>query len=89
MAPLACLLFDMSLRKVTRDAELETGGTIFSKYVQILDYVGSVVIIEVSLTVVKETFISVEEATEEMGLTVNENKTKFMTQNDANYYDLI
>jgi sorting nexin-29 len=34
--PLACLLFNISLEKVMRDAEVETRGTIFNKSVQIL-----------------------------------------------------
>jgi hypothetical protein len=41
-----------------------------------------IVIIGCSLAVVKETFISMEKAAKEMGLTVNENKTKFMALND-------
>jgi hypothetical protein len=32
-APLACLLFNISLEKVIRDAEVETRGTIFNKSV--------------------------------------------------------
>jgi hypothetical protein len=32
--------------------------------------------------IIQETFISVEKAVKEMGLTINENKTKFMALND-------
>jgi hypothetical protein len=32
---------------------------------------------------IQETFISMEKAAKEMGLTINENKTKFMALNDA------
>jgi sorting nexin-29 len=69
---LACLLFNISLEKVIRDAEVETRGTIFNKSVQILAYADD--IIARSLAVVKETFISMEKAAKEMELTVSENK---------------
>jgi hypothetical protein len=72
--PLACLLFNISLENIIRDAEVETRGTIISKSVQMLAYAVDIVIIGRSLAVVKETFISMEKAAKEMGLTVNENK---------------
>jgi hypothetical protein len=77
--------FNTSLEKVIRDAEVETGGTIFNKSVQILAYADDIVIIGRSLAVVKETFVSMEKAVREMGLTVNKNKTKFMALNDPAY----
>jgi hypothetical protein len=86
--PLACLLFNISLENLIRDAEVETRGTIFNKSVQIMAYTGDIVIAGRSLAVVKETFISMEKAAKEMGLTVNENKTKFMALNDPAYSNL-
>jgi sorting nexin-29 len=86
---LACLLFNMSLEKVIRDAEVETRGIIFNKSIQILVYAGDIIIIGRSLAVVKETFISMEKAATEMGLTVNENKTKFMALNDPANSNLV
>jgi sorting nexin-29 len=53
--PLACLLFNISLEKVIRDAEIETRGTIFNKSVQILAYADDIVTTGRSLAVVKET----------------------------------
>jgi hypothetical protein len=47
--------------------------------------VDAIVIIGRSLEVVKETFISMEKAAKEMGLTINENKTKFVALNDPAY----
>jgi sorting nexin-29 len=44
--PLACLLFNISLEKVIRDAEVETRGTVFNKSVQIMAYADDIVIIE-------------------------------------------
>jgi hypothetical protein len=87
--PVACLFFNISLEKVIRDAEVETGGTIFNKSVQILAYADDIVITGRSLAVVKETFISMEKAAKEMGLTVNENKTKFRALNDPAYSNLV
>jgi hypothetical protein len=83
--PLACLLFNISLENLIRDAAVETRGTIFNKSVQILAYADDIVIIGCSLAVVKETFISKEKAAKEMGLTVNENKITFMALNDPAY----
>jgi hypothetical protein len=85
--PLACHLFNISLEKVIRDAEVKTRGTIFNKSVQIMAYADD--IIGCSLAVVKETFISTEKAAKEMVLTVNENKTKFMALNDRAYSNLM
>jgi hypothetical protein len=48
-----------------------------------------IVIFGRSLAVVKETFVSMEEAAKEMGLTVIENKTKFMALNDPAYSNLM
>lgn len=47
------------------------------------------VITGLSLAVVKETFISMEKAAKEMGLTINENKNKFMALNDPAYSNLM
>jgi hypothetical protein len=46
------------------------------------------VIIGRSLAVVKYTFISMEKAAKEVGLTINERKTKFVALNDPVYSDL-
>jgi sorting nexin-29 len=51
--PLACLLFNISLEKVIRDAEIETRGTIFNKSVQTVAYADDIVITGRSLAVVK------------------------------------
>jgi hypothetical protein len=64
---------------------VETRGTIFNKSVQILAYADDIVLIRCSLAVVKGTFINVEKAAKEMGLKINENKTKFMALNDHAY----
>jgi hypothetical protein len=68
---------------------METRGTLFNKSVQILAYADDIVIIGDSLAVLKEIFISMEKAAKEMGLTVNENKTKFMALKDPAYSNLM
>jgi hypothetical protein len=57
--PLACLLFNISLEKVIRDAEVDIMGIVFDKSVQILIYVDDIVIIGHFLAVVKEAFINI------------------------------
>jgi hypothetical protein len=54
-----------------------------------LAYADDIVIIGRSLAVVKETFISMEKAAKEMGLTINENEIKFMALNDPAYSNLM
>jgi mannose/fructose-specific phosphotransferase system component IIA len=66
-----------------------TRGTVFNKSIQIFAYADDIVITGCSLAVVKEAFVSMEEAAKEMGLTVNENKTKFMALNDPAYSNLM
>jgi sorting nexin-29 len=80
--PLACLIFNISLEKVIRDAEVER---VFSTSVQILAYADDIATIGHSLAVVKETLISLEKAAKEIGLTINENKTKFTVLNNPAY----
>jgi sorting nexin-29 len=87
--PLACLLFNICLEKLIRDAEVETRNTIFNKSVQILAYADDIVINVLSLALVKEIFISKEKTAKEMGLRVNENKIKFMALNDPAYSNLM
>jgi sorting nexin-29 len=64
---LACLLFNIALEKVIRDAQIQMNGTIFNKSVQILAYADDI-----------EAFKSIQEAAKTMGLRVNMEKTKFM-----------
>jgi hypothetical protein len=68
---------------------METRNTIFNKSIQILAYEDTIVIFGCSLAVVKETFIIMEKAAKEIGLTVNENKSKFMALNDPTYSKLM
>jgi len=73
---LACLLFSLALEKVVRNMEIQTSGTIFYKSVQLLAYADDVDIIARSRAALKEAFLSLERAAGEMGLRINEEKTK-------------
>src|SRR5215510_3158588 len=65
---LACLLFNLALEKVVRDAGIQTNGTIFYKSVQILVYAHDIDVIARSQAALKQAFISLERAAGEMGL---------------------
>jgi sorting nexin-29 len=72
--PLACLLFNLALEKVVRDAGIQTNGTIFYKSVQLLACADDIDIIARSTTALKEAFLSLERAAGVMGLKINEKK---------------
>jgi len=76
---LACLLFNLAMEKVVRNAGIQTNGTIFYKSVQLLAYADDTDIIARSQTALKEAFLSLERAAGEMGLKINKEKTKYLT----------
>jgi len=75
---LAFLLFNLALKKVVRNAGIQTSGTIFYKPVHLLAYADDIDIVARSRTALKETFLSPERAAGEMGLRINEKKTKYL-----------
>ena len=75
---LACLLFNIVLESVIRRSSVQTRGTIFYKSTQLIAYADDIVIIGRSLDSVKEAFQSLEVASKEAGLIINESKTKYM-----------
>jgi sorting nexin-29 len=70
--------FNLALKKVIRDSEIKTKGTIFNKSTQILAYADYIVTVRRSLEALKETMKKVMKATWVMGLTINMQKTKYM-----------
>jgi sorting nexin-29 len=72
------LLFNLALEKVVRNAGIQTNGTIFYKSVQLLAYADDIDIIARSQTALKEAFLLLERAAGEMGLKINEEKTKYL-----------
>jgi len=80
---LACLLFNLALEKVASNAGIQTSGTIFYKSVQLLAYANDINIIARSRTAFKEAFLSPERAAGEMGLRINEKKTKYLATRES------
>ncbi|GFX92685.1 reverse transcriptase domain-containing protein [Trichonephila clavipes] len=75
---LACLLFNLVLEKCIRDSGLDRSGTLWNKSLQLLAYADDIDIIGRSEKAVKEAFQALEISATNMGLTINEDKTKFM-----------
>jgi len=75
---LACLLFNIALEKVVRDAALNIRGTVFYKSVQIIAYADDIDIIGRTQSAMIEAFSSLEKPAKDMNLLVNQEKTKYM-----------
>ncbi|GFW79531.1 reverse transcriptase domain-containing protein [Trichonephila clavipes] len=75
---LACLLFNLVLEKCIRDGSLDRSGTLWNRSLQLLAYADGIDIIGRSEKAVKEAFQALEISATNMGLTINEDKTKFM-----------
>jgi sorting nexin-29 len=75
---LACLLFNIALEKVIRDAAVNIRGTTFYKSIQILAYVVDIDIIGRTQSAMIEAFTSLEKAAKDMNLFINQEKTKYM-----------
>jgi sorting nexin-29 len=73
---IAPLLFNVVLEIAIRRSQVETKGTIFDKCNQIMAYADDVVIMGRRIQDVKETFTSLVEQTNKMGLEINRKKTK-------------
>jgi len=80
---MACFLFNLVLEKTVRNAGIQTSGTIFYKSVQLLAYADDMDIIAISRTTLKEAFLSLERAAGEIGLRINEKKTKYLTTRES------
>jgi sorting nexin-29 len=82
---LACLMFNIALEKVVRDAGIYTRGTIFYKSVQILAFAEDIDIVSRTQKYMKEASLNLERAAKEMNLQINQNKTKYMpvTKNEC------
>ena len=84
--------FNLALEKVVRKAGIQTSGTIFYKSVQLLAYADDIDIIARSRMELKEASLSVERAAGEMGLRINEKKTKYLatreSKNQQRYFQI-
>jgi hypothetical protein len=72
------MLFNTALEKAVRASGKEKRGTIYYKSVQILVYTDDIDIIGRTERAVREAFENLERTASEMGLRVNEGKTKYM-----------
>jgi len=86
------LLFNLALEKFVRNAGIQTSGTMFYKSVQLLAYADDIDIKARSQTALKEAFLSLERAAGEMGLRINEKKTKYLvtreSKNQQRYFQI-
>ncbi|GBL78585.1 hypothetical protein AVEN_65180-1 [Araneus ventricosus] len=75
---LACLLFNLALEKCIRVSGLDRRDTLWNRSLQLLTYEDDIDIIGRSERAVKEAFRALEISATDMGLTINEDKTRFM-----------
>ncbi|GFV35733.1 reverse transcriptase domain-containing protein [Trichonephila clavipes] len=75
---LVCLLFNLVLEKCVRDSGLDRSGTLWNRSLQLLAYTDDIDIIGRSEKAVKEAFQALEISATNVGLTINEDKPKFM-----------
>ncbi|GFU40834.1 reverse transcriptase domain-containing protein [Trichonephila clavipes] len=68
----------MVLEKCIRDSGLDRSGTLWNRSLQLLAYADDIDIMGRSEKAVKETFQALEISATNMGLAINEDKTKFM-----------
>lgn len=73
-------LLNLALEYIIRKTEVNTGVIIMYKSVQLTEYADDVDIMRRSINSVKEALINLKEATEEVGLKLNTEKTKVMLQ---------
>jgi len=71
---LACLVFNIALEKVIRDAAVNIRGTIFYKYIQILAYADDIDITGRTQSAMIEAFHSLEKAAKNMNLFINQER---------------
>ncbi|KAG8232804.1 hypothetical protein J437_LFUL007958 [Ladona fulva] len=74
------MLSNLSLEHVIRNAGIDTSATLTNKSKQIVRCADDLNILGRSVPSIKEAFGNLETAAKDLGLTVNEHKTKFMLQ---------
>ena len=75
---LACILFNIALEKIIRDANINQRGNIFYKSVQILAYADDIDIISRTLKSLQEATVALDRAARRTGFEINQAKTKYM-----------
>jgi hypothetical protein len=74
----ACILFNIALEKIIRDANINQRSNICYKSVQILVYADDIDIISRSSKSLQEATIALDRAARRMGLEINQAETKYM-----------
>lgn len=74
---LSTLLFNITLGAAMEN--VEKSGTILTKSIQTCAYADDIALIAKREDVLRENFITLEKSAKKVGLTINENKTKYMT----------
>lgn len=72
------MLFNLALEAAVRRAGIERERTLINGSYQILAYADDINLMERSIKSVKEVFYKLEQEAQNLGLKVNEEKTKFM-----------
>lgn len=80
---LSTLLFNLALEKVILDLSNKGKGTILNKSNQLLAFADDIDVVGRNITAVKEGFLELEEKARQMGLRVNEEKTKFLKMTEG------
>ena len=75
---LSTTLFNLALEGIVRRSEINQGGSIFIKMVQLLGYADDIDIVGRNIRSVKDAYMKLEREANKIGLYVNEEKTKFM-----------
>jgi endonuclease/exonuclease/phosphatase family metal-dependent hydrolase/ribosomal protein S28E/S33 len=81
---LAPILFNLALEYVIRRIPVDTKGTLLFKSTQVVAYADDINIMARSLVGAKEVLVNLDSSAREVGLRINENKTKVMTQTRRN-----
>jgi hypothetical protein len=75
---LSTQLFSLILEKVTRNIEINQGGSIYNRTLHYLAYADDVNLVSRSALMLGEAFKQLEAESRNAGLTINESKTKYM-----------
>jgi len=75
---LSILLFNLCMEKIIRNVRINPGGTIFNRIRQCLAYADDVVILGRSEGYIKRTLEEMAATTHQIGLQMNDTKTKYM-----------
>ena len=75
---LACILFNIVLEKIIREANINQHGNILYTSVQILTYADDIDIISRFQKSLREATVALDKAARVMGLEINQDKTKYM-----------